>query len=114
MPLEGLDDLDLGDVVIGVASFRSATTGPKCAERRHGEVIPESDPRRPSPWATTHILHETGVRLEELMELTATALFTLETSSGEKLLLLQIVPSKSDRERVLLVSPELAHVLAAN
>jgi hypothetical protein len=30
------------------------------------------------------------------MELTATALFTLETSSGEKLLLLQIVPSKSD------------------
>ena len=31
---------------------------------------------------------------------------------GERLLLLQIVPSKSDRERVLLVSPELAHVLA--
>lgn len=63
-------------------------------------------------WAAVHILHETGVRLEELTELTATALFTLETTTGEKMLMLQIVPSKSDRERVLLVSPELAHVLA--
>ncbi|MFS0733869.1 site-specific integrase [Microbacterium sp. 1P10UB] len=63
-------------------------------------------------WAAVHILHETGVRLEELSELTATALFTLETTAREKMLMLQIVPSKSDRERVLLVSPELAHVLA--
>lgn len=30
----------------------------------------------------------------------------------QKMLLLQVVPSKTDRARVLLVSPELAHVLA--
>ncbi len=64
-------------------------------------------------WAAAHVLHETGIRIEELLELTATALFTYQPVDGEKLLLLQIVPSKSDRERVLLVSPELAHVLAA-
>ena len=64
-------------------------------------------------WAAAHVLHETGIRIEELLELTATALFTYQPMNGERLLLLQIVPSKSDRERVLLVSPELAHVLAA-
>lgn len=57
-------------------------------------------------------MHETGMRQEEVAELTATALFTYEASTGEKMLLLQVVPSKSDRGRVLLVSPELAHVLA--
>lgn len=63
-------------------------------------------------WATTHLLHQTGIRLEELLELTATALSTYQLPSGERLLLLQIVPSKTDEERVILVSPELAHVLA--
>jgi len=63
-------------------------------------------------WAIVHVMHETGMRQEEVSELTATALFTYEASTGEKMLLLQVVPSKSDRERVLLVSPELAHVLA--
>lgn len=63
-------------------------------------------------WATVHVMHETGMHQEEVSELTATALFTYESSTGEKMLLLQVVPSKTDQERVLLVSPELAHVLA--
>jgi len=34
-------------------------------------------------------------------------------STGEVVPLLQVVPSKTDRERLLVVSPELADVLAA-
>lgn len=80
-----------------------------------GEQIPQARIEHLSfwAWATTHILHETGVRMEELTELTTTALFTFQPRDGDRVLLLQIVPSKSDRERVLLVSPELAHVLAS-
>lgn len=64
-------------------------------------------------WAGANILHETGIRLEELLELTSTAITTYTSArTGERLLLLQIVPSKSDTERLLVVSPELAHVLA--
>jgi integrase len=64
-------------------------------------------------WAIVNVLRETGIRMEELVELTATAIFTYKLpDTGEVLPLLQIVPSKTDRERILVVSPELAHVLA--
>jgi integrase len=64
-------------------------------------------------WAAINTFYYTGMRLEELVELTATALFTYRLpETGEVLPLLQIAPSKVDKERVLLVPPELAHVLA--
>lgn len=64
-------------------------------------------------WAAVHTLHQTGMRIEELMELTATAFVTYRVpSTGELLPLLQVLPSKTDQERMLLVSPELARVLA--
>ncbi|MET9887140.1 site-specific integrase [Streptomyces sp. NPDC006430] len=64
-------------------------------------------------WAVVNTFFYTGVRVEELLEITQTALTTLRLpDSGETVPLLQIVPSKSDVERVLLVPPELAHVLA--
>jgi integrase len=64
-------------------------------------------------WALINTLNETGVRIEELVEITTHALSVYKLpESGEALPLLQIVPSKTDRERVLLVSPELAHVFA--
>ncbi|MEU8139561.1 tyrosine-type recombinase/integrase [Streptodolium elevatio] len=64
-------------------------------------------------WAIVETLRHTGVRVEELLELTHLALVrhTLP-DTGEVVPLLQIAPSKQDTERVLLVSPELAHVLA--
>ena len=64
-------------------------------------------------WAIVETLRHSGVRVEELMELTHLALasYTLP-GSGEVVPLLQIVPSKSNEERLLLVSPELASVLA--
>jgi integrase len=64
-------------------------------------------------WAAINTFYYTGMRLEELAELTSTALFTYRLpDTGESLPLLQVAPSKSDTERVLIVPPELAHVLA--
>lgn len=64
-------------------------------------------------WAIVETLRHTGVRLEELMEITHLALISYQLQdTGEIVPLLQIVPSKSNSERLLLVSPELASVLA--
>lgn len=65
-------------------------------------------------WATVEVLRSTGVRIEEMLELThhSFVAYTLPTT-GEIVPMLQIAPSKTDAERVLLVSPELAEVLTA-
>ncbi|HZD73076.1 MAG TPA: site-specific integrase, partial [Actinomycetota bacterium] len=64
-------------------------------------------------WAIVETLRHTGMRLEELLELTHLALVTHTLpDTGEVVPLLQVAPSKTDAERLLLVSPELAHVLA--
>jgi len=64
-------------------------------------------------WAIIQTLRLTGVRVEELLELTHLALVSYRLpDTGEIIPLLQIAPSKSDEERLLLVSPELASVLA--
>jgi integrase len=64
-------------------------------------------------WAVVNTFYYTGIRLEELSEITATALFTYKLPDGGGVIpLLQIVPSKTDQERILMVPPELAHVLA--
>lgn len=63
-------------------------------------------------WAVVEVLRHTGIRLEELLELTHLALVHHRLDTGEIVPLLQIVPSKTDQERLLLISPELASVLA--
>ena len=64
-------------------------------------------------WATVEILRETGIRIEELSELSHHSLVQYRVpTSGEVVPLLQIAPSKTDAERLLVVSPELADVLA--
>ena len=64
-------------------------------------------------WAAVETLRHSGIRIEELLELTQLALvsYTLP-GTGEVVPLLQIVPSKNNQERLLLISPELASVLA--
>jgi integrase len=63
-------------------------------------------------WAIIEMLPPTGSRLEELLELTHLALVTHRLpDTGEVVPLLQVAPSKQDAERLLLVAPELAHVL---
>lgn len=65
-------------------------------------------------WAMIEILRHTGVRLEELLEITHLAVTSYRLpGTGELVPLLQIVPSKSNEERLLLISPELASVLAS-
>jgi integrase len=64
-------------------------------------------------WAVIETLRHTGIRLEELLELTHLALVSYRLpDTGELVPLLQILPSKTDQERLLLISPELASVLA--
>ncbi|MEV5843614.1 site-specific integrase [Streptomyces sp. NPDC051985] len=64
-------------------------------------------------WAVVEVLRLTGVRIEELLEISHHSLvqYRLPTT-GEIVPLLQIAPSKTDAERLLVVSPELAEVLS--
>ncbi|MDR7172939.1 site-specific recombinase XerC [Nocardia kruczakiae] len=65
-------------------------------------------------WAIIEVSRHTGVRIEELLEITHLGLIAYTVpATGEVVPMLQIVPSKSNEERLLLVSPELASVLAA-
>lgn len=64
-------------------------------------------------WAVVETLRHTGLRIEELLELTHLALLSHRLSTtGELVPLLQVVPSKTNEERLLLVTPDLARVLA--
>ncbi len=64
-------------------------------------------------FAAIEVLRLTGVRGEELLELTHHSITEYRLpSTGELVPLLQIAPSKTDVERLLLISPELADVLS--
>jgi hypothetical protein len=65
-------------------------------------------------WAMVEVLRHTGIRIEELTELTHHSLIQYRLpTSGELIPLLQIAPSKTDAERLQVITPELAHVLSA-
>jgi Phage integrase family len=65
-------------------------------------------------WAAIEVLRATGVRAEELVQLSHHSLVQYRLpGTGELVPLLQIAPSKTDAERLLVVSPELADVLSA-
>ncbi|MGO9218687.1 MAG: tyrosine-type recombinase/integrase [Streptosporangiaceae bacterium] len=65
-------------------------------------------------WAIIEVLRHTGIRAEELLELSHHSLIQYRLpGTGELVPLLQIAPSKTDTERLLVVNPELADVLSA-
>ncbi|MGD0608593.1 MAG: site-specific integrase [Streptosporangiaceae bacterium] len=65
-------------------------------------------------WAAVEVLRHTGIRIEELREISHHSLVQYRLpGTGELVPLLQVTPSKTDAERLLLISPELADVLAA-
>jgi hypothetical protein len=65
-------------------------------------------------WAMVEVLRHTGIRIEELTELSHHSLIQYRLpATGELIPLLQIAPSKTDAERLLVISPELADVLSA-
>lgn len=65
-------------------------------------------------WAVVEVLRHTGLRIEELCELSHHSFvqYTLP-DSGELIPLLHVAPSKTDSERLLVIGPELADVLSA-
>jgi hypothetical protein len=64
-------------------------------------------------WAIVEVLRNTGVRIEELLEISHHSLVQYKLpTTGEIIPLLQIAPSKTDSERLLVVSPELAEVIS--
>jgi integrase len=65
-------------------------------------------------WAAIETLRHTGIRIEELCELSHHSLVQYTPPASTELIpLLQIAPSKTDTERLLVISPELADVLAS-
>jgi hypothetical protein len=64
-------------------------------------------------WAAVEVLRLTGIRLEELTELSHHSVIQYRLPSTRELVpLLQITPSKTDTERLLVISPQLTDVLA--
>jgi site-specific recombinase XerD len=65
-------------------------------------------------WAVIETLRHTGIRVEELLELTQLSLRHYTSSTTRTLVpLLHIVPSKTDAERLIPMTPELVTVLVA-
>ena len=64
-------------------------------------------------WAMVEVLRHTGIRIEELTELSHHSLIQYRLpGTGQLIPLLQITPSKTDAERLLVIAPELADVLS--
>jgi integrase len=64
-------------------------------------------------WAVIEVLRHTGIRIEELTELSHHSLIRYQLpGDGQLVPLLHIAPSKTDIERMLVISPELTEVLA--
>jgi hypothetical protein len=64
-------------------------------------------------WAAVEVLFRSGIRIEELTELSHPSLVQYQLpATGELIPLLHIAPSKTDTERLLVISPELADVLS--
>ena len=89
------------------------STGPRTAAGKRRNLSYEEEE---AFWAfaVIEVLRLTGIRCEELLELTHHGITEYRLpATGELVPLLQIAPSKTDTERLLLVSPELADVLSA-
>ncbi|MEU5216781.1 tyrosine-type recombinase/integrase [Streptomyces sp. NPDC020807] len=63
-------------------------------------------------WAGLEILRHSGIRIEELCELTHLSIRQYQRPNGEVIALLVIAPSKSERERVIPMSADLFHAIA--
>ncbi len=97
-------------------SYRNDAPPDQVVDLASGEVIDVGRAEHEAfmAWAAIEVLRHTGVRVEELLEITHLALVSYKLpDTGEIVPMLQIVPSKANEERLLLVSPELASVLAA-
>ncbi|MGH3196756.1 MAG: hypothetical protein ACRDNT_12645 [Streptosporangiaceae bacterium] len=98
-------------LAIGPRSVRIWADDPGTGQRRD---LTLEEHRGFWSWAVVEVLRHTGIRVEELTELSHHSLVQYSVpSTGELIPLLHIAPSKTDQERLLVVSPELADVLSA-
>ncbi len=92
------------------------TTGRVWAEHPHGgqrRDLTFEEHRGFWTWAMVEVLRHTGVRNEEPTELSHHSLIQYRLPATNELVpLLQITPPKTDAERLLAISPELADVLS--
>ncbi|MGH3446926.1 MAG: tyrosine-type recombinase/integrase [Nocardioidaceae bacterium] len=101
--------------LIRLAPSRSAATktwaeDPATGERRD---LGREEDHAFWAFAIVEVLRATGIRIEELTELSHHSLIQYRLpTTGEVVPLLQIAPSKTDTERLVVVSPELADVLS--
>ncbi|GAB2448318.1 tyrosine-type recombinase/integrase [Nocardioides hungaricus] len=64
-------------------------------------------------WALVEVLRHTGARIEEVLEITHRSFVSYRLpATGEVIPMLQITPSKTDKERLLVIGPELAVAFA--
>ena len=98
-------------------AMRTKTTGAVWAEDPEGggrRNLSFEEHRAFWTWAMVEVLRHSGIRIEELTELSHHSLIQYRLPATRELVpLLQIAPSKTDEERLLVVSPELADVLSA-
>ena len=95
----------------GQPSRRTWAEDPGTGKRR--DLTREED-RAFWAWAAIEVLRHTGIRIEELTELSHHSLVQYRLpATGELVPLLQVAPSKTDTERLLVIGPELADVLSA-
>jgi hypothetical protein len=63
-------------------------------------------------WACVEVFRHTGARIEEVLEITHRSFVSYSLPTREVIPMLQITPSKTDKERLLVISPELANAFA--
>lgn len=114
-------------LTVGAKHYRRLfTAGDARHAERHGRanirVLDESTGRKLNvtftedaafwQWAAVETLRHTGLRCEELLELSQLSIRQYARPNGEVVALLVVAPSKTDRERVIPMTADLFHVIA--
>jgi len=90
--------------------YRSATVEVLSPEGKRYDLTGQEE-RAFWTWAVIEVLRHTGLRCGEMLSLTHLSLQPFRKPTGEVIPLLQVAPSKTDRERVIPIAPELVSVL---
>ena len=94
---------------------RASAVVDECGRRPHRRDHPSPIKAEHAFWtwaALVEVVRLSGIRHEELLELTHLSIRQFQRPNGDVVALLVIAPSKTDRERVIPMSVELFHVIA--
>ncbi|MDP9847377.1 tyrosine-type recombinase/integrase [Streptosporangium lutulentum] len=105
----------LGEVFVKAVGEPSRAVGSDFAYDSAGRLrqLARAENRAFWAWASVEVLRHTGLRAEEMLEISHQSITQyVVPDTGELIPLLHIAPSKTDQERLLVVDLELADVLA--